>query len=102
MKKIKKEKRLSFRLTYQIADMLEDAAESLHKSKSEVIALAIFNFWQDEKNFIICPGCNKKRWVREEMPLLPGELTEFNCECGAKFWWDDEEGKVVKVKNVKP
>lgn len=98
MKKENKNKKSSFRLTEQISAMLEDASEAMHKSKSEIIALAIFTFWQDRKNFVICPGCKKRRWLREEMPFLPGELTEFECECGAKFWWDDEEGKVVKVK----
>lgn len=98
MKKENKNKKSSFRLTEQISGMLEDAAHDLGKSKSEIISLAIFTFWQEPKNFIICPGCKKRRWLRKEMPLLPGELTEFECECGAKFWWDDEEGKVVKVK----
>ena len=102
MKKNNKNKKSSFRLTNQISDMLEEAAESLNMSKSEVIAVAIFNFWENDKNFIACPGCGKKRWVREKVPIPQGELMEFNCHCGTKFWWDDEKGRVVKVKNVKP
>jgi len=101
MKKDNKNKKSSFRLTEQISSMLEDAASQMHKSKSEIISLAIFTFWQTPGNFITCPGCKKRRWLREEMPFLPGELTEMECECGTKFWWDEDEGKIVKIKAVK-
>ena len=97
MNKENKTFRENLKLTEQMAGMLKAGSDELHIPKNKLVTIAIFDFLQNSKNFVICVNCKTKICIKQTLPGSCG-IIEIPCKCGVTTWYDFDCDRIVKTK----
>ncbi len=90
-------------LPSQIQSYLSELSERLGKTESEVVALAVFELYNDKHKFIFSPHSNDM-WFKDEIPSTE-DVVDFTDSTGKDFKWvqfpDTEESRKVIGTRIK-